>query len=328
MESRAVVLQNKGEKAVFIKKSVPNLLNNQILVKVSYSSLNYKDALSILGKASIAKKYPIVVGLDLSGTVIESTARSFKKGDRVLIQGAGLGEGTDGGFCEIGVFDASLAQHIPSGLSLKQVMQIGTAGFTAALSVKKLLDNHQKPEDGPILITGASGGVGSFVTTFLSQQSYHVIAVTSNYKNESYLKELGAKIVLDIKDLPTGASGLATPMYAGAVDNLGGDTLSNILKYVDTFGSVVSVGMVSGIGFSSTVLPHIIRGVNLLGVSSTNCPQHLRVEIWRELAEIYNFYFLDKVSSLEVGLHDVIKKSEELLNNDFSGRVLIKVGEE
>ena len=122
--------------------------------------------------------------------------------------------------------------------------------------------------------------MGVLLRLFLSQQSYHVIAVTSNYKNESYLKELGAKIVLDIKDLPTGASGLATPMYAGAVDNLGGDT-SNILKYVDVFGSVVSVGMVSGIGFSSTVLPHIIRGVNLLGVSSTNCPQNLRVEIWR-----------------------------------------------
>ena len=179
MKTLAIVLKDKKEQASLVSMPVGELSEGKILVKVSYSSLNYKDALSLLAKAPIAKKFPIVAGLDLSGVVVESKSKDFKKGDHVLIQGAGLGETRHGGLCEYGVYDASIALRVPGSLTLKEVMQIGTAGFTAALAIHKMLNNGQKPASGPILVTGATGGVGSFSTAFLSQLSFHVISLTS-----------------------------------------------------------------------------------------------------------------------------------------------------
>lgn len=327
MKTVAVVIKDKKERAALVSMPLAEVCEGQILVKVCYSSLNYKDALSLLAKAPIAKKFPIIAGLDLSGVVVKSKSKSFKEGDHVLIHGSGLGETRHGGFCEYGIYDDAIAIHIPQSLSLKQVMQIGTAGFTAALSIRKMLDNDQKPAGGPILVTGASGGVGSFSTAFLSQLSFHVISLTSKKENEVYLKKLGAKLVLDLKDVPSSDTPLAAPLYAGAIDSLGGETLAQLLKHVDVYGNIVSVGMISGLNFSSSVLPHIIRGVNLLGVSSTNCPRKLRLKVWKEISENYDFSFLDEISTMEISLKELLTSAEKLLKNEISGRVLIKIGE-
>ena len=272
MQTRALVLQEKNERASYRNFELPELEDSEVLIKVSYSSLNYKDAISVLAKAQIAKSFPIVAGLDLSGIVVESKSRKFSKGDKVLVQGSGLGERCDGGFTEYGVFCDSIVIRLPETISEKQAMQIGTAGFTAALAISRLRKNDQDPEKGAILVTGASGGVGSFSLSFLKQLSYHTVAVSSKGFLQDKLKSLGADIVLTPDQIPHIDSPLGNICFGGAIDSLGGKHLSDILKQVETYGSVVSVGMVAGLEYSASILPHIIRGVSLLGVSSSNYP--------------------------------------------------------
>ena len=327
MQTRAIVLSEKSKIASLDTYSLNKLQQGEILLKASYSSLNYKDALSVLAKVPIAKTYPLIAGLDVAGEVVESKSELFNVGDKVLVQGAGLGETINGGFCDYGVYPEDIVVKLPENLTEKQAMKIGTAGFTAALAVSRMLDNKQEADQGAVLVTGASGGVGNFAISFLSQKGFSVVAASSKKENSDFLKSLGASLSISYKELPYSESPISKSCFAGAIDCLGGEYLANLLKHMDMYANVVSVGMVSGTNFKTSVLPHIIRGVSLLGVSSTNYPISKRIRLWEEISRNYKLDFIEKLMIKEISLGGVLEASRELLSNKSSGRYIVKLGE-
>jgi len=316
---------DEGTRSGIEQLSLDQLSEGDVVIRVHYSSVNYKDALAGTGRAQILRRSPLVGGIDLAGVVVESSNAEFAQGDKVVVNGSGLSEVHDGGYAEFARVPADWVVPLPPGLSLSQTMILGTAGFTAALSIHLMQQNNQQVEDGPIVVTGASGGVGSFAVDLLHKLGYEVIAVTGTTEARDYLYELGATKVVGREKLNVGDSVLEKTHWAGAIDNVGGETLSSLVRATKPWGNVVSVGIAGGIKFELSTMPFIIRGVNLLGASSSNCPQDLRKQIWQRLGDDMHPNHIAKIHTQTSKLEDLPKVFEKLLNNEIQGRVLVEV---
>lgn len=302
-----------------------DLTPGEVIIEVHYSDVNYKDALAVTGKGRILKSYPLNAGIDASGVVLESQSPKFKPGDEVFVQGSGTGETYDGGFAEVVRAPAENVLARPEGLSLKQVMILGTAGFTAALALVRMERNGQKPELGPILITGASGGVGSFAVQLFAHAGYEVHAVSGKHSAITYLKNLGAKQVIPPEELGLGKRPLEKARFGGAVDNVGGELLSHLLAHINLWGNVSSIGLAQSAELNATVMPFILRGVSLLGASSNNTPQPIRQEIWQKLAGEWKPKFLEDIVARTVELKDVPDACDDLFHRKIQGRILVEI---
>ena len=307
-----------------IDKCFRTLKKNEVLVQIKYSSLNYKDALSVTGRTKIIREEILVPGLDFSGIVVESSSKKFIKGEKVLATGSGLGETMDGGFSEYAYVPDKILIKIPKYLSLRSSMQIGTAGFTAAISIGKMLLNKQKINSGRIIISGASGGVGSLCINILNKIGFKTIAITRNIKQKSYLEKIGANEVITYpKELVK--KPLNKILYAGAIDNVGGEILNWIIKSTKDSGNIVSVGMASNYQLDTTVFPLIMRGVNILGVTSTNYPNDERKKIWQKLSTEYKPTKLKIITKNCINLREIESFSKNLIKGRGNGRTIIKI---
>ncbi len=294
-----------GTRSGIERLGLHQLSAGDVVVRVHYSGVNYKDALAGTGKAKILRRPSLIGGIDLAGEVVQSSSAEFSRGDEVVVNGSGLSEVHDGGYAEFARVPADWVVPLPSALSLKQAMIIGTAGFTAALSIHVMQQNNQKAEDGPIVVTGASGGVGSFAIDLLHKTGYEVIAVTGSTDVHDYLYGLGATSIVGRDNINVGDGVLEKTRWAGAIDNVGGKMLGNLVRTTRAWGNVVSVGIVGGTDFELSTMPFVIRGVNLLGVSSANCPQHLRKKIWRRLGDDLRPEHFAEIHAQTSGLEDL-----------------------
>ena len=251
---------HKNDKTItsgFEKISLNDLTAGEVVIKVAYSDINYKDALAATGKGRILRTYPLVGGIDLSGVVISSEDSRFKKGDKVLVCGAQLSELYDGGYSEYARVKADSVVNLPEGMSLRDVMALGTAGYTAALAIQRMEDNGQVPERGPIVVTGATGGVGSFAINMLSNIGYEVIAFTGKIEQAPYLKALGASQLINRNEIEMGSKPLENAQWGGAIDNVGGETLAWLTRTTNVWGNIASIGLAGGFKLESTVMPFV-----------------------------------------------------------------------
>ena len=324
---KAMVVQETANKKFIRKitnKSVSELPPGDVLIKVSYSSLNYKDALSASGNKGVTRNYPHTPGVDASGIVEESGSAAFKPGDKVIVTSYDLGMNTSGGFGQYIRTPADWVVKLPPNLSLKESMIYGTAGFTAGLSVYKLT-HKVKPDYGVILVTGASGGVGSIAVSLLAKCGYEVVAVSGKAEAKGFLADLGAKEIISREDAAD-VSGrpLLKGRWAGVIDTVGGDILATAIKSVKQDGTVTCCGNVASPDLPLTVFPFILRGASLLGVDSQNCPMALRLKIWKKLATDWKLGHLTELSS-EIGLNDLDEQIELILQGKKTGRTIINM---
>lgn len=329
MKFRACLIdKNKDTKETsfsFVSLSEKSLPNETVLVDIDYSSLNYKDALAITGEAPICRSFPMVPGIDFSGTVIFSKDERFIEGQKVLSCGCGLSEDFWGGYSELQKVNPDFLIHLPDNFNSEEVMAIGTAGLTAMLSVSELINHGIKPDDGPILVTGASGGVGSLSIILLSKLGYSIFSSTGDIeKNFDYLKKLGATEIVDRNIFNEKSKPLEKQIWAGAIDSIGGQTLGNILSKIKYGGLVTACGLVGGMNINSTIAPFILRGVTLKGIDSVNCDFNLRNNAWRDLANLIDKDKLKDIYSVKP-LSDIRDLSYNLLKGDTSGRIVIDV---
>ena len=305
--------------------TLDDLSPGEVVIEVHYSSVNFKDALGATGKGKIFKKFPINAGIDSAGVVLTSIDARFKPGDKVIVTGCGIGESEDGGYSEVLRVKAEHVVPLPSGLSLRESMILGTAGFTAALARARMERNGQTPDLGPILITGASGGVGSIATQVFSQGGYEVHAVSGKHEAIKWLHDLGAKKVIAPGELGLGTRPLESVRYGGAVDNVGGKLLSQILAHVELWGNVASIGLADSAELHTTVMPFILRGVSLLGASSNNTTKELRLELWKKLAGEWKPKELERIVTRTVDLNNLMLAFEDLMNRKAHGRILVEI---
>jgi putative YhdH/YhfP family quinone oxidoreductase len=298
----------------------------EVLVKTAYSSVNYKDALAGTGKGRILRTYPLNGGIDVAGHVVASTDPSFREGDAVLCTGSGLSETRDGGYGEYARLDARWTIPLSAGLSLRESMIIGTAGFTAALAVLRMQDNRQTPSLGPIAVTGASGGVGMLAIDIFSRAGYEVHAISGKADHFDFLRGLGASECIDRHQLVFSGKPMDSARFGGALDNVGGSTLSGLLPLVNPYGNVAICGNAGGIAFDSTVMPFIIRGVSLLGIASAGTARDLRDRIWQHLASDWKPQHLDRIATREIGLDELPGIFGRMLAGDSFGRTLVRIG--
>ena len=294
-----------------------------VVVRVQWSGINFKDALAITGRGKILKRFPLNAGIDAAGVVESSEDARFRSGDPVVINGMGLGESHDGGFAEILRVPGDWVVPLPAGLGLRESMILGTAGFTAALAVVRMELNGQRPEKGPIVVTGATGGVGSVAVSILAARGYRVIACSGRPEHADYLRRLGAAEVAAPAELDLGTRPLEATRYGGVVDNVGGDLLAGLVRHVGLWGQVACIGMASSPDLATSVFPLILRGVSLLGVSSGNCPMPLRHEVWTRLGADLKPPQLGAIESREVPLAAVIETAPLLLERRSLGRILV-----
>ena len=308
-----------------VQMSIDELSAGDVLVKAAYSSVNYKDALAATGVGKIIKRFPLTAGIDVSGVVESSTDPRFRPGDPVLVTGYDLGVGQDGGYAAYVRVPADWVVPVPGGLTVSDVMAIGTAGFTAALSIVELERNGLKPANGPVIVAGATGGVGSLAVQCLSALGYQVTALTGKGAESDYLKSLGAKDVLVRGKLQMGTRPLEKMMWAGAIDPVGGETLAWLTRTMMYGGAIASSGLTGGTEVQMTVLPFILRGVKLLGIDSVMCPMDKRRDVWRRLATDMKPANL-KASTKEIGLADLPDALTTLLKGEARGRFIVKIG--
>ncbi|GBE47530.1 putative quinone oxidoreductase YhfP [bacterium BMS3Bbin12] len=307
--------------------ALADLSPGEVVIRTAWSGVNYKDALAGTGKGKILRRFPLVGGIDVAGTVASSEAPGFREGDPVLVTGCGLSEVHDGGYAEYVRVPADWVMPLPDGLDLRRVMALGTAGFTAGLAVQRLEDNHQRPEIGPLVVTGASGGVGSFAVNILSGLGYEVVAVTGKPQATAYLKDLGASHVVSRQDLEMRGHPLENAQWGGALDNVGGEMLAWLTRSVRTWGNIVSIGMAGGTALHTTVMPFILRGIGLLGVTSAHCPMPLRRRIWERLATDLRPRALDSVVRSTIDLDGLPAAFEDVLAGKSMGRILVAIGQ-
>jgi len=304
-----------------------DLAPGEVVIRAYYSSVNYKDALAATGKGKILRRFPLVGGVDVAGEVTASEDSRFRAGDRVVVTGCGLGESHDGGFSETVRVPADWVVPLPADLSLHDSMAIGTAGFTAALAIDRLEQNGLQPDQGPVVVTGATGGVGSIAIDLLSGCGYEVVALTGKADTALYLQGLGAGSLLLRAEVPTGKRPLEPAQWAGALDNVGGELLAWLTRTVKPWGSIASIGMAGGVELDITVMPFILRGVSLLGITSANCPMPHRRRIWQRLADDLRPRHLDAIVSGVAGLDDLPAVFEQLLSGQHRGRTVVQLAE-
>lgn len=305
--------------------SLDDLPEGEVTIKVEYSSVNFKDGI-VAVQGQLVETTPLVPGIDLAGTVLDSKSEKYKTGDEVIVTSYRLGTGHSGGFSEVARVPADWVVPLPEGLTLKEAMILGTAGFTAALSVERLEDNGLTPKDGPVLVAGATGGVGSIAVNILANKGYEVTASTGKIQEEQYLKSIGAKHVINRNDIvdPEEAP-LNEEKWAGAVDPVGGKTLQYILKTLKYGGSVATSGLTGGIKVSTTVVPFISRGVNLLGIDSVVCPMDKRLQVWDRLGSDLKPAELTGEIVNEISLEELPEVLREIIQGQVRGRTIVKL---
>lgn len=321
---KAIVInkEDNNYSASFSTIENSDLSNENVSIDVLYSTLNYKDGLAITGKGPVVRSFPMVPGIDLVGTVTNSTSDEFKNGDNVILNGFGVGEKHWGGLAQKATLNSDWLIPLPSGISPKQAMQIGTAGYTAMLSVIALEKQGITPESGEVLVTGANGGVGSFAIFLLNQLGYNVTAATGRLDQSEYLKELGAKQVIDRNELSNPGKPLQKERFAAAIDSVGSHTLANICASLKYGGVVTACGLAQGMDLPASVAPFILRGVSLIGIDSVMRPKADRIEAWDRLAKLVSTDYLDKIST-EISLEHVIDNAERLMQGKIRGRVVV-----
>ncbi len=314
-----------GVKAGIEVMSINDLTEGEVVIKVSWSGINYKDALAATGKGKILRKFPLNGGVDLAGVVTESTDARFSEGDDVLVVGGGLSETLDGGYAEYARVPADIIVPMPAGLNAREAMSLGTAGFTAAMAVMRMEDNHQSPDMGTIVVTGASGGVGSFAIDILSNKGFDVTAFTGKKESQDYLSALGANNFLDRHSLELGTRPLERAEWGGAVDNVGGETLGWLTRTVKPFGNIASIGLAGGFKLETTVMPFILRGVSLLGINSIEMPNTMRDAIWQRLATDLKPPHLDKIVTRTVEFTEMDNVFGEFMKAEVTGRTIVRI---
>ncbi|RPJ70653.1 MAG: acryloyl-CoA reductase [Acidobacteria bacterium] len=318
-----VFREQKSIVARMVEMPVDELTPGEVVVRAEWSGINFKDALGVTGRAPIYKRFPINAGIDVAGVVESSADARFRPGDPVLVNGMGLGETQDGGLAQVTRAPADWVVPLPDGLDLRSAMVLGTAGFTAALALHRMEVNGQAPEKGPVVVTGATGGVGSAAVSMLARRGYRVVAVSGRPEHEAYLRGLGAHEVMTPEGLGLGSRPLEAARFGGAIDNVGGSLLAALIPHVALWGNIAAIGNAAGPEFATTVYPFILRGVSLLGASSGNCPMALRAEIWTRLGGDMKPPALDQIVSRTVPLAEVIDACGTLMNRTALGRVLV-----
>ncbi|MGN2274983.1 NADPH:quinone oxidoreductase family protein [Priestia megaterium] len=325
----ALVVDKTGEEQV--EASVQELTLNDlpegdVLIRVHYSGVNYKDSLASIANGNIVTSYPFVPGIDLAGVVVSSDSPDFKEGDLVIATSYDIGVSHFGGYSEYARVRSEWVVPLPENLTLKEAMIIGTAGFTAALSVHRLEENHTSPANGSVLVTGATGGVGSFAVAILSKLGYTVEASTGKSSEAAYLKDLGASSILTREDVYNGKlKALGKQKWAAAVDPVGGEPLASVLSQIQYGGSVAVSGLTAGGKVPTTVFPFILRGINLLGIDSVYCPMPARKEIWNRLANDFKPESFEPFIQKEISLQDLPEVLPTLLKGQARGRTIVKL---
>ena len=315
---------DNGYRTVFTEQSADNLTEGNVLVNVEYSTLNYKDGLAITGKGPVVRKFPMIPGIDFAGVVEESDSDEFKIGDKVILNGFGVGEKYDGGLAQKARVASDWLIPLPETFSSLQAMSLGTAGYTAMLCILALEKSGVTPESGTILVTGATGGVGSFAVKLLSLMGYTVAASTGSKAQHDYLKALGASEIIDRSELSEPGRPLAKERWAGAIDSVGSHTLANVCASIKYGGAVAACGLAQGMDLPASVAPFILRGVSLLGIDSVMRPKADRVEAWTKLAELLPGDEMNSIVNV-IGLEQAIEVAGQLLNGDVTGRVVVDV---
>jgi NADPH2:quinone reductase len=308
-----------------VEMETEDLSPGDVVVRVLWSGLNFKDALALTGRGKILKRFPLNAGIDAAGTVAASQDARFRPGDSVVLNGMGLGESHDGGFAEEVRVPGDWLVPLPKGLTLRESMILGTAGFTAALAVERMELNGQSPDKGKIVVTGATGGVGSVAVQLLAARGYSVLAVSGRPEHHGYLRGLGATEVKTPEELELGKRPLEAARFGGAIDNVGGELLAGLVRHVGLWGQVACIGMAASPELSGTVFPLILRGVSLLGASSGNCPMPLRRRIWERLGADLRLPRLGEIVSGEVPLDGVVDAATLLVDRRSLGRTLVSL---
>jgi len=323
---KAFRVEEENEKFISTVKEIPfeTVAEGEVLIKVHYSSLNYKDALSASGNKGVTRNFPHTPGIDAVGTIVSTTSDQFSVEEKVIVTSYDLGMNTDGGFAEYVKVPASWVVKLPKNLSMKEAMIIGTAGLTAGMSVLRLVETV-KPEDGTIVVSGATGGVGSVSVMILNKLGYKVAAITGKEAEKQYLLDLGATEVILRKDFEElQKRPLLKPIYAGAIDTVGGVILENMIKSVNPLGVVTACGNAASIKLELTVFPFILRGVSLIGIDSQNYPMKYREQVWNKLAEAWKLDNLE-TNATTITMNELSEKLELMLKGKLKGRTVLKL---
>ncbi|MVT54989.1 acryloyl-CoA reductase [Bradyrhizobium yuanmingense] len=315
---------DKGTTAQLAQFDEAELMEGDVTVRVEWSTLNYKDGLALTGKAPVVRRFPMIAGIDFAGTVEASSHPQWKAGDKVVCTGWGMGETHLGAYAEKARVKGDWLVALPQGLSARDAMAIGTAGFTAMLSVLALEKHGISPKSGPVVVTGAAGGVGSVAIAVLSKLGYHVIASTGRASEADYLKQLGAAEIIDRNELSAPAKPLAKERWAGGVDSVGSTTLANLLSMTKYGGAIAACGLAAGMDLPSSVAPFILRGVCLLGIDSVMCPIEPRKAAWQRLASDLDRTKLTEITE-EISLDEVAGWGAKILAGQVRGRVVVKI---
>jgi len=311
--------------AGFASMSADELTPGEVLIRVHYSSINYKDALAATGAGKILRRYPLNGGIDLSGIVASSGDAHYQPGQAVLVTGCGLSETVDGGYAEYARVAGDSVIRLPDGIDLFQSMVLGTAGFAAALAVHRMEHNGQAPAQGPIVVTGASGGVGSIAVDLLAGRGYEVVAVSGKPEADEYLRALGAAQILRRQDLDLGSRPMEVVRWAGAIDNVGGEVLAWLTRTVDFWGNIATIGLAGSPKLETTVLPFILRGINLLGINSSATPRGLRLEVWRRLASDLRPRHFDRLVTRTIVFEELPGAFDDYLKGRVIGRTVVRI---
>jgi len=313
-----------GHRSGIERVRLDDLSPGEVVIRTAYSSVNFKDALAGTGEGKILRRFPLVGGIDVAGHVVASTAPAFREGDAVLVTGCGLSETRDGGYAEYARLEAQWVIALPTGLSLRESMILGTAGFTAALALLRMLDNRQTPALGPLAVTGATGGVGSLAVDIFSRAGFQVHAISGKPEHADYLEAIGASQVLGRDALGTHRP-LESARFGGGLDNVGGPMLASLLAQVAPYGNVASAGLAASHTLDTTVMPFIIRGVSLLGVASAGTARDIREAVWQHLASDWKPAQLERICTREVTLAELPAVFPTMLAGGSMGRTIVKL---
>ena len=314
--------------AGFQELSVDDLTEGNVVVRVTHSTINYKDALAATGKGRILRRYPLNGGIDLAGVVVSSEDADFQPGSDVLVTGCGLSETIDGGYSEYARIDSKSLVAIPEGMTCAEAMQIGTAGYTAALAIHRMEQNNQMPDMGPIVVTGATGGVGSVAIDMLAGRGYEVAAVTGKAAEEDYLRKIGAQQILLRDEIDFGKRPMEKALWAGAIDNLGGDYLAWLTRTMKYGGNIASIGLAASHELNTTVMPFILRAVCLLGINSVDTPHDLRRAVWGRIGGDLKPQHLNVIGSRTISFDELPDAFQAYIDGTVTGRIVVRIAED
>lgn len=312
--------------AGFATLSIDDLTEGDVVVRVSHSTINYKDALAATGKGRILRRYPLNGGIDLAGVVVSSEDADFQPGAAVLVNGCGLSETVDGGYSEYARVSSQSLVPIPEGMTAIEAMQIGTAGYTAALAIHRMEQNGQAPDLGAVVVTGATGGVGSIAIDMLNGRGYEVVAVTGKASEEAYLREIGATRILIRDKIDLGKRPMEKAEWAGAIDNLGGDYLTWLTRTMGYGGNIASIGLAASPALNTTVLPFILRAVCLLGINSVDTPADLRRAVWQRIGGDLRPQHLATIGHRTIAFNDLPAAFQDYIDGKVTGRTVVEIG--